>query len=137
MHDRVFWTHQGVFRMIKLAVRLWLLLSLAAAFGNVFVLAESSPAIRLAVDATQAPQKILRVHEVIPAAPGPLTLFYPKWIQGVHAPASRIIFSPTLQLPAGWKFGTALLVENQSTSEIAFQSVALDCLLDSPLIAGE
>jgi len=201
--------------MIKLAVRLWLLLSLAAAFGNVFVLAESSPAIRLAVDATQAPQKILRVHEVIPAAPGPLTLFYPKWIQGVHAPvgpisnltglkistngkllpwrrdtldvftfhvdvpsgakeveasfdflesggltgtatsklldlnwyavllypagapASRIIFSPALQLPAGWKFGTALLVENQSTSEIAFQSVALDCLLDSPLIAGE
>jgi len=35
-------------------------------------------------------QKLLYVHEVIPAKPGPLTLYYPKWIPGDHSPDGSI-----------------------------------------------
>jgi predicted metalloprotease with PDZ domain len=44
----------------------------------------------LQVDATEAPRKIYRAELHIPAAPGPLTLFYPKWIPGDHAPTGPI-----------------------------------------------
>lgn len=196
-----------------------LLLSAAVVLRSASASAQSSPSIRLTVDATQAPRKILRVEEIIPATPGPMTLFYPKWIQGVHAPigpvnnmaglkisansatlpwkrdaldiftfhvdvppgasalavsfdylepagsggatagsatdkllalnwyqvvlypagkpAAQILVEPRLRLPSGWKFGTALPIDSQSSSEVVFQSVALDRLLDSPLIAGE
>jgi predicted metalloprotease with PDZ domain len=173
------------------------------------------------VDASQAPLKILRAHLEMPVGPGPLTLYYPKWIPGTHEPggpigsvtglkftangktvpwrrdlrdvftfhvdvpqgakqldasfdfieatgpggggatggsatdklldlnwhqvllypagatAAQIVFKPTLRLPHGWKFGTALPVAAQSDSEISFQPAALDRLVDSPLIAGE
>src|SRR6185369_1213587 len=44
----------------------------------------------LHVDATEAPRKIYHSELHIPAAPGPLTLFYPKWIPGDHAPTGPI-----------------------------------------------
>lgn len=46
--------------------------------------------IRLAVDATDVTRHIFRVSETIPVASGPLTLLYPKWLPGTHAPAGRI-----------------------------------------------
>ena len=46
--------------------------------------------ISLTVDATKTPQKMLRSHEVIPVKPGPLTLYYPKWIPGEHGPNGPI-----------------------------------------------
>jgi len=46
--------------------------------------------VTLRVDATEAPRKIFHAHEVIPAAPGPLTLYYPKWIPGEHGPTGPI-----------------------------------------------
>ena len=48
-------------------------------------------AIRLAVDATQAPQKILHAHMQIPVQAGALTLQYPEWIPGEHMPDGPII----------------------------------------------
>lgn len=47
--------------------------------------------IELAVDATDAPRGVFHSRLVIPAAPGPLTLAYPKWIQGEHAPSGPIM----------------------------------------------
>ncbi len=42
---------------------------------------------RLHVDATDLDRRIFRVRQTIPvAAPGPLTLMYPKWLPGNHAP---------------------------------------------------
>jgi predicted metalloprotease with PDZ domain len=206
--------------MRKLVLRTVVLLAAAGVFSDAPALAQTSPAIRLDVDATQATQKILRIHMVIPAAPGPLTLFYPKWIQGTHAPigpisnltglmisaagktlpwkrdtldvftfhadvpagatevhvsfdylepaglgggaaastatdklldlnwypvllypagrpAAQIIVKPTLHLPPGWKFGTALPIESQSASDIVFKDATLNRLVDSPVIAGE
>src|SRR5579871_625190 len=46
--------------------------------------------IELSVDATEAPRKLLHARLVIPVAPGPLTLFYPKWIPGEHMPNGPI-----------------------------------------------
>jgi predicted metalloprotease with PDZ domain len=46
--------------------------------------------IQIRVDATDAPRKIYHAELTIPAAPGPLNLFYPKWIPGEHAPTGPI-----------------------------------------------
>ena len=46
--------------------------------------------IRLRVDATEAPRRLYHAEISIPAAPGPMTLFYPKWIPGEHAPTGPI-----------------------------------------------
>lgn len=46
--------------------------------------------ITLLVDLTDAPRKILHSQETIPVQPGPLTLVYPKWIPGEHAPDGPI-----------------------------------------------
>ncbi|HEY4594054.1 MAG TPA: M61 family peptidase [Thermoanaerobaculia bacterium] len=62
-----------------------LLLTAAAAFA-----APPRP-MELAVDATDAPRGVFHSRLVIPAAPGPLTLAYPKWVQGEHAPGGPIM----------------------------------------------
>jgi predicted metalloprotease with PDZ domain len=50
----------------------------------------SAPTITLAVDASDAPRKIFHAQMTIPAAPGTLTLYYPKWIPGEHGPTGPI-----------------------------------------------
>ncbi|HSB75716.1 MAG TPA: hypothetical protein VLC12_08705, partial [Terriglobales bacterium] len=49
------------------------------------------PSIALAVDASQAARKIFHARLTIPARPGTLTLYYPKWIPGEHAPDGPIV----------------------------------------------
>ena len=46
--------------------------------------------IRLAVDASDVARHIFRVRETIPVESGALTLLYPKWGPGNHAPVGRI-----------------------------------------------
>jgi predicted metalloprotease with PDZ domain len=201
--------------MNKFRFRLLLSFIAAALLARAPVRAASGDPIRLTVDATRAPERLYQVHMVMPVVAGPLTLYYPKWIQGAHAPvgpinnftglkisangktiswkrdsldvftfhldvpsgvqqielsfdylepgsdagsvtgkllvlnwfqvllypagapAAQIHFKPSLQLPPGWKFGTALPMEGQSASEVIFQTAALDRLLDSPVVAGE
>jgi predicted metalloprotease with PDZ domain len=180
----------------------------------------AGPAIKLVLDATGAPRMILHTEMTLPVESGPLTLYYPKWIPGEHAPdgpianlaglkisgggsalpwqrdrldmftfhvdvpagvssldiqfdyleplasvgysgaasstakmlvvswnqnvlypaghlAQDLTYQATLRLPAGWKFGTALPVDHQTGDTIEFQPVALNRLVDSPVIAGE
>jgi predicted metalloprotease with PDZ domain len=182
--------------------------------------AAAGPTLKLLVDATQAPLKIIHTQMSLPVQAGPLTLYYPKWIPGEHAAsgpvvnmvglvisgagklipwrrdlvdmfafhldvpagvtsldikfdyiepnvtsgfsagssatakmmvvswnqnvlypagarAQEITYEPTLRLPQGWKFGTALPVEKQDGEEIQFKPVSLNRLVDSPVIAGE
>jgi len=181
--------------------------------------AQTPTPIRLEVDASQAPQKILHVHEEIPVKPGPLTLYYPEWIPGEHMPDGPIIevaglkfsgggksipwrrdlvemfsirldipagvnllradfdflmaapasgfsagasatasldvmswnqvllypsgfaardltFTPSLRLPSGWKYGTALPGAKQNGDTIDFSPAPLNTLVDSPVLAG-
>ncbi len=46
--------------------------------------------IRLHVDETDAPRKLIHASLQIPVTPGPLTLLYPKWIPGEHSPTGPI-----------------------------------------------
>jgi predicted metalloprotease with PDZ domain len=59
--------------------------------------------IRLEVDARDTPHSLLRVHEVIPVRPGALTLLYPQWLPGNHAPRGPIDQLAGLVLQAGGK----------------------------------
>jgi predicted metalloprotease with PDZ domain len=156
-------------------------------------------------------QKIFEVHEGMPVKPGSLTLYYPQWIPGDHAPdgpigelmgleitaggkriawrrdgvdmfafhltvpvgvnridvrfqfpaADRItpqlmglewntvalyyagfptrmeIYRPTLVIPAGWGYASALKTEARSGGRITFTAVPFNTLVDSPVIAGK
>lgn len=204
--------------MTKVAV----CLSLVATTLNLLTAAaasESNSPVKLDVDATDAARKILHARMQIPAHPGPLTLVYPKWVPGDHAPtgpitdlvglkmsvagkpiawrrdaedmyafvtdlpagtssldvaldylsppgadgsasgasataqlldlswnevllypkgvkASEIQFAPTLRLPTGWQFGTALAPVHQTEHDVQFGTVSLETLVDSPVVAG-
>lgn len=50
-----------------------------------------APHINIALDATDAPRKIFHAQLTIPANAGTLTLYYPKWIPGEHAPSGPAI----------------------------------------------
>ncbi len=64
--------------------------------------ADSRP-IAIEVDAREAPRRIFHAHLTVPAAPGPLTLLYPKWIPGEHMPSGPIADLAGLQIKAGGK----------------------------------
>src|SRR5579862_3306074 len=61
----------------------------------------SAPTITLAVDASDAPRKIFHALLTIPATPGTLTLYYPKWIPGEHGPTGPINDLAGLKFSAG------------------------------------
>jgi len=65
-------------------------LFLAAVLCATASVAFAAETISLTVDATKTPEKILRSHEVIPVKPGPLSIYYPKWIPGEHGPDGPI-----------------------------------------------
>ncbi len=169
----------------------------------------------LHVDASDTRQGIFRVHETIPVKPGKVTLLYPAWIPGVHAPSGPIYdlaglnvsangktlewtrdefnvyafhvdvpkgvssldlhfqylsprrggfqmtdrmlmldwndmslypagfysrditIKPSVTLPKGWQFGTALEKASQSGNSTAFKPVTYNNLVDSPIYAGK
>jgi predicted metalloprotease with PDZ domain len=63
--------------------------------------AVAEPPLRLLVDATHAPQGYFDVHETLAVSPGPLTLVYPRWIPGHHAPNGPIPNVVDIKLSAG------------------------------------
>jgi predicted metalloprotease with PDZ domain len=177
----------------------------------------------LEIDASEAPRRIFHSHLVLPVAPGPLMLYFPKWLPGTHAPSGAInsvvdlhlsasgqpvewkrdpvemftfhcavppgvdsldvrmdfispvieaggftgklttagtancaivnwesmlfypsgakpeelLYTARVRLPSGWKFGTALPIDQQSEGVVSFKPAPLVTLIDSPLIAGQ
>jgi predicted metalloprotease with PDZ domain len=63
----------------------------------------AGPNISLAVDATEAPRKILHARLRIPATPGVLSLYYPKWLPGEHAPTGPVVDLAGLKFSASGK----------------------------------
>ncbi|MBV9766823.1 MAG: M61 family metallopeptidase [Acidobacteriaceae bacterium] len=51
-------------------------------------------------------------------------------------PASEVTFVPAIKIPEGWKFGTALTPSSTEGGTTNFEPVALNTLIDSPLLAG-
>ena len=60
----------------------------------------------LFVDATDATRNLLHARETMAVSPGPLTLFYPKWIPGEHGPSGPVVDLAGLRISA---HGTALV----------------------------
>jgi predicted metalloprotease with PDZ domain len=81
----------------------WLLLALAALAPPAPVGADEpvGPPLQLEVDATAAPRKRLHARLVIPAAPGRLTLLYPKWVPGEHGPTGPAADLAGVRITAG------------------------------------
>jgi predicted metalloprotease with PDZ domain len=181
--------------------------------------AQNSKPIKLDLDLTDAPRKILHAHLSIPVQPGPVTLEYAQWIPGEHAPSGpidnfagivftangqtipwerddvnmfafrlnvpagvteieasvdflataapssssagastspnlavvawnevalypagtpsgEIKFAPSIKLPDGWQFGTALSKTGGTGTTAQFEDVSLETLVDSPILAG-
>ena len=70
---------------------------------NVAMGQSAAAPIRLMVDASQAPQKILHARMEIPVQSGPLTLYYPEWIPGEHMPDGPIIQVAGMKFSGGGK----------------------------------
>ena len=186
---------------------------------TVSLLAQNNRPIRITLNLTDAPRKLLHAQLTIPVQPGPVTLMFPEWIPGEHSPtgpidnfaglvftakgqtipwrrdevnmftfhltvpagvdtleaktdflataaatgfsagasttanlcvvnwnevvlypantpAAQVTFEPALKLPPSWNFGTALTRASVEGDITHFRPVALDMLIDSPLLAG-
>lgn len=59
-------------------------------------------------------------------------LVYPQ-----HVSPAEIMVTPSITVPASWKFGTALdPASNPTKPEVKFQPVSLEQLIDSPVLSG-
>src|ERR1041385_3617448 len=63
----------------------------------------SAQNIQLHVDAREAPRRVFHARLTIPAAPGPLTLYYPQWLPGNHRQTGPINNVVDLKFQAGAK----------------------------------
>jgi predicted metalloprotease with PDZ domain len=63
-----------------------------------------------------------------------------SWNEFILYPAGSLAASvqlePSIKLPDDWKFGTALTEASREGNTIHFQSVTLETLIDSPVLAG-
>jgi predicted metalloprotease with PDZ domain len=215
--------NQNMTSVLRRTATLVLVLSAVGGFAQKSKVPAATPAstpIRIAVDASRAPDKILHSTLQIPVKPGPLTLYYPKWIPGEHGPTGPIVdltglqffaknqrltwrrnlddmftleltvpdgvttlearldlvmpappegfssgasattqlvvlswnqvvlypkdnrhtddvfVTPSVKLPSGWHYDTALPLVGESGDTATFQTVSLTTLVDSPVLAG-
>jgi predicted metalloprotease with PDZ domain len=97
------------------------------------------PPISISVDATQVSQRILHAKLVFPVHPGPLTLYYPKWMPADHSPDGPVwnlaglkFFSGKRQLP--WQQDDVDMYAFHLTVPEGITSVegSLDFLISAP-----
>jgi predicted metalloprotease with PDZ domain len=101
--------------MLESRNRLAAALSICAMFAA--ALTHAAPAVTIEVDAREAPRGIQRVHLVMPVKSGNLTLLYPKWLPGEHAPNGPIAALSGLKLSSG---GKALIWRRDDIDMYAF-----------------
>src|ERR1700688_1169652 len=111
-------------------------LSAAAVFATDAAL--SAPVATVDVDAREAPRGIERVHLVLPVKPGKLTLLYPKWLPGEHAPNGPIGGVSGLKFSAN---GQAIAWQRDAENMFAFHLTvpagvsALDAVFEVDAVA--
>jgi len=100
------------FRPLLATAGLWLALSAAPAAPAAAQAPVHTPAtapatapypglLQLAVDATDLDHRIFRVRQRLPVVPGPLTLYFPRWLPGEHAPTGDVSRLSGLVVRAG------------------------------------
>jgi predicted metalloprotease with PDZ domain len=107
-------------------------------FTSVSIFAANAPTVSIAVDASDAPRKLIHVQLRMPASPGTMTLHYPKWIPGEHGPTGPIQDLTGLKFTAsgkvlkwrrdlldGWSFHVEVPAgENEITANLDYASPA-------------
>lgn len=76
---------------------------LVVLFLSILGWSAAPPTVTISVDASRAPRKIFHASMKIPAGAGDLTLYYPKWIPGEHAPDGPVADLAGLKFNAGGK----------------------------------
>jgi hypothetical protein len=80
--------------MVRRSVFLPLLVSILSVLpplcAQILSTSTNQTPIQLSVDAREATRGILHATMTIPVQPGPMTLLYPKWVPGNHAPTGPI-----------------------------------------------
>jgi predicted metalloprotease with PDZ domain len=91
----------------------------AAASGEPAAAASGEPAapIAIRVDLSEAPRRIFHARLTIPAEAGPLTLVYPEWLPGEHAPSGPITDLAGLRISAS---GQSIPWRRDETDMFAF-----------------
>jgi predicted metalloprotease with PDZ domain len=89
-------------RLVSLSVCLHALIFLFALKPG-WAQSGSSEPVRLAVDLRDATRHIFHAKLDFPVQPGPLTLLYPRWIQGEHSPTGPILDLTGLKMSAAGK----------------------------------
>ncbi len=74
-------------------------------------------AVKLKVDATDAPRRLFHVQMTMPAKAGAMTLLYPEWIPGEHGPTGPIANLVGLKIQGG---GKAIPWKRDSVKMFAF-----------------
>ena len=92
----------------------------AALLLTLLASAASAAPITLALDAREAPRKLLHAHLEFPVTAGPLSLSYPKWIPGEHGPTGPITNLAGPRLRAG---GVAVPWRRDSVDMFTFHCV--------------
>jgi predicted metalloprotease with PDZ domain len=93
----------GELKPIQIAGVLTVVCAVVCALGVPGAFAQPAEEISLTVDATRSPQKLLHADLILPVKPGPLTLYYPKWIPGEHGPDGPIASLTGLKFEAEGK----------------------------------
>ncbi|MEA2692246.1 MAG: hypothetical protein QOJ16_1633 [Acidobacteriota bacterium] len=96
--------------------------------------------ISIAVDATEAPRQLFHAHIVMAVAPGPLTLYYAKWIPGEHGPNGPLAEVAGLKLqvdgaPLAWQRDPVDMYAFHVSVPVGARSLTADLDFLSP--AGE
>src|SRR5258708_26310558 len=78
----------------------------------------SAAPMTLHVDATNVASNVYHAHLTMPATPGPMTLYYPRWIPGEHGPTGPINGLTGLQIRAN---GTSVPWLRDPVDMLAFQ----------------
>src|SRR5690242_4469419 len=76
--------------MRGMKVAIWLAVAATAMCGSAAG-QDAGKAVKLEVDLREAPRRVYHAKMTLPVKPGPLTLVYPKWIPGEHAPNGPIV----------------------------------------------
>jgi predicted metalloprotease with PDZ domain len=74
--------------------------------------------VRLRVDATDVTRRVVHVQLTMPARPGPMTVLYPEWIPGDHAPTGPVINQVGLHFSAN---GQAILWRRNAVNMFALE----------------
>lgn len=76
--------------------------------------------IRLEVDATDLHHRVFQVRQHMPVTPGPLTLFFPRWLPGTHGPTGSVERLAGLQVRGAGAQAQALTWQRDPADPFAF-----------------